>query len=81
MDDLATSIVATAFRLSNTIALNGKLSKSSSSFVERGIRRMLEGVNIVDSADANAEDVGNVDTVVGTEFSAEIRSYIASHFR
>ena len=57
------------------------LSKSSSSFVERGIRRMLEGVNIVDSADANAEDVGNVDTVVGKEFSAEIRSYIASHFR
>ena len=46
--------------------------KSTTSMVERGIRRMLEGVDI---------DVDGVDSKVREEFSTEVRSYIASHFR
>jgi hypothetical protein len=46
------------------------LGKSTSSMVERGIRRMLEGA-----------DIDGVDSQVREEFSTEVRSYIASHFR
>ena len=46
------------------------LGKSTTSMVERGIRRMLEGA-----------DIDGVDSQVREEFSTEVRSYIASHFR
>ena len=46
------------------------LGKSTCSMVERGIRRMLEGA-----------DIDGVDSQVREEFSTEVRSYIASHFR
>ncbi len=46
------------------------LGKSTSSMVERGIRRMLEGA-----------DIDGVDSQVREEFSSEVRAYIASHFR
>jgi hypothetical protein len=52
------------------------LSRSTTSFVERGIRRMLEGVDIDVDVDNNA----GVDKV-REEFSTEVRAYIASHFR
>ena len=46
------------------------------SFVERGIRRMLEGADI--QVDNDPESGGKL---VKDEFSTEVRSYIASHFR